>query len=79
MKLFSFTAASAAVFSASLINSVSAGQKINPIDPNLPDCLTGLRNGFLVDQQTGKPIMSARCQDYVDGQYWTVGQYVRSR
>ena len=69
----------AAVFSASFINSASACPKVNPIDPNLPDCLTGLRNGFLVDQQTGKPIMSARCQDYADGQYWTVGQYVRSR
>ena len=78
MKLFSSIAA-AVVVSGSLINPASAGPKINPIDPNFPDCYTGLRNGFLVDQQTSEPIMSARCQDYADGQYWTVGEYVRSR
>ena len=53
-------------------------QGLNPVNLNLPDCVTGLRNGYLMDQQTGKPPMSAQCQDYADGQYWTVGQYIRS-
>ena len=76
MKLFNAIAA-AAVIGTSLINTAEA-KPINPIKPEYMDCYTGLRNGALVDQNTGRPIMSARCQDYSDGQYWTVGQYVRS-
>ena len=54
-------------------------QDFNPINLNLPDCVTGLWNSYLVGQQTGKPVMSAQCQDYADGQQWTIEEYIRSR
>ena len=44
-------------------------QDFNPINLNLPDCVTGLRNGHLMDQQTGNPLMPAQCQDYADIHY----------
>ena len=73
---------SSILLSVALGSTVAAStmdnQGLNPINLNLPDCMTGLRNGYLMDQQTGKPLMSAQCQDYADGQYWTVGQYIRS-
>lgn len=79
MKLFKTFAATASVITCCLSNPLLAEAKpINSINPEYMDCHTGLRNGVLVDQSTGRPIMSARCQDYSDGQYWTVGQYVRS-
>ena len=40
-------------------------QEFNPINLNLPDCVTELRNGCLVDQHTGKPLMSARMMKMV--------------
>ena len=78
MKLFS-SIVTCAVFGSTMAVSALPESKSNPINPNLPDCMTGLRNGFLVNQETGQPMMTARCQDYEDGQYWTVGEYVRSR
>ena len=78
MQLFSFILLSVALGST-VAASTMDNQEFNSINLNLPDCLTGLRNGYLVDQQTGKPLMSAQCQDYEDGLYWTVGQYIRSR
>ena len=78
IKLLNVVVAAAAVIGGSLICSAQA-KPINPINPEYMDCYTGLRNGALVDQNSGRPIMSAHCQDYSDGQYWTVGQYVRSR
>ena len=77
MQFFSFTLLSVALGST-VAASTMDNQGLNPINLNLPDCVTGLRNGYLMDQQTGKPLMSAQCQDYADGQYWTVGQYIRS-
>ena len=43
-------------------------QDFNPINLNLPDCVTELKNSYLVGQQTGKLVMFAQCQDYADGQ-----------
>jgi len=54
-------------------------QDFNPINLNLPDCMTGLWNSYLMGQQTGKPVMSTQCQDYADGQQWTIEEYIRSR
>ena len=76
MKLFC-AIATATVIGTSVINTAQA-KPINPINSDYIDCYTGLQNGALIDQNAGEPIMSARCQDYSDGQYWTVGQYVRS-
>ena len=79
MKLFKTLAATAAFITCCIGNQLpSEANPINPINSEYMDCYTGLRNGALVDQSTGRPIMSARCQDYSDGQYWTVGQYIRS-
>ena len=78
MQFFSFILLSVALGST-VAASTMDNQDFNSINLNLPDCVTGLRNGYLVDQQTGKPLMSAQCQDYEDGQHWTVGQYIRSR
>ena len=79
MKLFKTLAATAAFITCCIGNPLpSEANPINPINSEYMDCYTGLRNGALVDQSTGRPIMSASCQDYSSGQYWTVGQYVRS-
>ena len=79
MKLFKTLAATAAFITCCIGNPLpSEANPINPINSEYMDCYTGLRNGALVDQSIGRPIMSARCQDYSDGQYWTVGQYIRS-
>ena len=77
MKLY-YAIAAATVIVISVISTAQA-KPINPINSDYVDCYTGLQNGVLIDQKTGEPIMSARCQDYSDGQYWTVGQYLRSR
>ena len=73
MQFFSFILLSVALGST-VAASTMDNQKFNSINLNLPDCVTGLRNGYLVDQQTGKPLMSAQCRGYADGQYWTVGE-----
>ena len=79
MKLFKTLAATAAFITCCIGNPLaSEANPINPINSEYMDCYTFLRNGALVDQSTGRPIMSARCQDYSDDQYWTVGQYLRS-
>ena len=79
MKLFKTLAATAAFITCCIGNPLpSEANPINPINSEYMDCYTGLRNGALVDQSTGRPIMRARCQDYSDGQYWSVGQYIRS-
>ena len=84
--MLKFIARTAAIASVSLAVGAVAliatppkaeSSPINPINREYIDCYTGLRNGALVDQSTGRPIMSASCQDYSSGQYWTVGQYVR--
>ena len=61
MKLFS-SIVTCAVFGSTMAVSALPESKSNPINPKLPDCMTGLRNGFLVNQQTGQPMMFARCQ-----------------
>lgn len=79
MKPLKTLSAAAAVITCIIGNPIpTEANQINPINPEYMDCYAGLRNGALVDQNTGRPIMSAHCQDYSDGQYWTVGQYVRS-
>ena len=79
MNLFKTMVATGAFVACCIGNHLpSEANQINPINPEYIDCYTGLRNGALVDQSTGRPIMSASCQDYSTGQYWTVGQYVRS-
>ena len=79
MKLFKTLAATAAFITCCIGNPLaSEANPINPINSEYMDCYTFLRNGALVDQSAGRPIMSARCQDYSDDQYWTVGQYIRS-
>ena len=77
MQLFSSKLLSVALGST-VAASTMDNRGLNPVNLNLPDCVTGLRKGYLMDQQTGKPLMSAQCQDYADGQFWTVGQYIRS-
>jgi len=45
-----------------------------------PDCEAAMRNGFKgAFNQDGTLNMSFRCQDYSDGSWWTLGQYVRAR
>lgn len=78
MQFFSSMLLSVA-FGSTVAASTMDNQDFNPVNINLLDCVTGLRNGYLVDQQTRKPVMSAQYQDYADGQYWTVGEYIRSR
>ena len=78
MQFFSFILLSVALGST-VAASTMDNQEFNSINLNLLDCVTGLRNGYLVDQQTGKPLMSAQCQDYADGQQWTIEEYIRSR
>jgi len=45
-----------------------------------PDCETAMRNGFKgVFKKDGSLNMSFKCQDYTDGSWWTLGQYVRAK
>ena len=56
------------VLGSTVAASTMDNQDFNPINLNLPDCVTELKNSYLVGQQTGKPVMSVKCQDYADGQ-----------
>jgi len=55
-----------------------AASAANPLTG--PDCATAMRNGFKgVFNKDGSLNMSFQCQDYTDGSWWTLGQYVRAR
>ena len=55
-----------------------AEEPLNPLTG--PDCTTAMRNGFKgVFNKDGSLNMSFQCQDYSDGSWWTLGQYLRSR
>ena len=61
------------------INSAAKAEKpLNPLTG--PDCATAMRNGFKgAFDKDGSVNMSFQCQDYTDGSWWTLGQYLRSR
>ena len=43
-----------------------------------PDCVTAMRNGFEgVFNKDGSLNTTFQCQDYTDGSWWTLGQYVK--
>ena len=59
MKLFKTLAATAAFITCCIGNPLpSEANPINPINSEYMDCYTSLRNGALVDQSTGRQIMS---------------------